>query len=668
MNQMTGHIRDSGKKWSIPLLIILLAGLITGVASAQTDGVWMYLKDGQSDSLIADGKSQTIVMVDLSECAWYPSSGPGGQIQVEFLNTLGVTASPPSVFSTKGELGSPFELTIQAGTQSGTAKISATAKYCSEGNVMAFGVCSSKDEQDNPVCTGEFLIPIQPDSISDPGEEPPPESAESEDLSVSISCPPNPRKGKNVTCSASVSGAKEGESLDYLWSLEGAAGSKTKANTFTWKPAESGYYEVSVEVYAGDRSAKKDLRVEVSGEDSSSEEGESGDPSRSDVASLRANLESFLKTAGLSKIHPARLAAAGGGAAALIAIWMIIQHRAGIPMEKLEQAIGQWRWREGEKIPESPTEAEKKAPVKKPDQLPETKKEKKAPPKTLPEEKKEADKARVSASAEFSPPTTDEAAAASTKPPLKPAEGETGEERAERLVDDLEDYRAAVDKTLSDFKKKLEDVPKEVKESKFWKEKVAPKLKKLDDMGIESKSAKLKEFLRITKELLEVRRKVDADLSMLSKKDREGVVWLERGLQGGEEALKKLHNSLITDPAIKAAKAVLPKDQAAAAEKILKQHQADIEKMLTGIKKLPRKFAQNAANASQRNQLDEEMNKVTNRVWQHEGFKDKYKFDITKSPKKLNPIIKAVKDAGSAVKKAIGKVYIGWRDTTPGQD
>ena len=254
------------------------------------------------------------------------------------------------------------------------------------------------------------------------------------------------------------------------------------------------------------------------------------------------------------------------------------------------------------------------------------------------------------------------------KPPPKPAEGETGEERAERLVDDLEDYRAAVDKTLSEFKKKLEDVPKEVKESKFWKDKVAPKLKKLDDMGIESKSAKLKEFLRITKELLEVRRKVDADLSMLSKKDREGVVWLERGLQGGEEVLKKLHNNLITNPAIKAAKTGLPKDLAAAAEKILKQNQADIEKMLTGIKKLPRKFAQNAANASQRNQLDADMNEVTNRVWQHEGFKDKYKFDITKSPKKLNPIIKAVSDAGSAVKKAIGKVYIGWRDTTPGQD
>jgi hypothetical protein len=672
MNHISRYFRGINKKWSFPLLVILLTGLLTGVAFAQTDGIWMYIKDGQADSLIADGKSQTIVMVDLSDCAWYPSSGPGGQIQVEFLNTLGLTASPPSVFSTKGELGSPFELQIKAGTQSGTAKITATAKYCSEGNVMVFGQCSSKEEQDNPTCTGEFLITLQPDSISDSGDEPPPESEESQDLAVSISCTPNPKKGKNVTCSANASGVKDGESLDYIWSLEGAAGSKTKDNTFTWKPAEKGYYEISVEVIGGDRRAKGDLRVEVSEGESSADEGDKDDASGSDVDSLRTSLESFLKTAGLSKIHPARLAAAGGGAATLIAIWMIIQHRAGVPMEKLEQAVGQWRWREGVKVPESPPEADEKAPTKKPDQLPETKKTdpvKKEPPKTLPEEEKAKDAAKASSDAEVDKsPEPDISAAAAAKKPPKSASGETGEERAERLVDDLEDYRAAVDKTLSDFKKRLENVPKEVKESKFWKEKVAPKLKKLDDMGIGSKSAKLKEFLRITKELLQVRKRVDAEMSMFSKEDREGVVWLVRGLQAGQEGLSKLHSQLITDPAIKAAKAGLPKKQAEAVEKFLKKHQSEIETMLKGIRDLPMNLGKKMGKALHLDQNKGIVKKDTDGVL-HKKWKYKAKpFDITRSPReKLGPVIKYVEDTGSAIMKKLGRIIIPLRDTRPGQ-
>ncbi|GAF84869.1 unnamed protein product, partial [marine sediment metagenome] len=186
-------------------------------------------------------------------------------------------------------------------------------------------------------------------------------------------------------------------------------------------------------------------------------------------------------------------------------------------------------------------------------------------------------------------------------------------------------------------------------------------LKKLDDLGIEKKSGKLKEFLRITKELLQVRKKVDADLSYLSKEEREGVVWLERGLQGGEEAIKKIHQQFITDPAIAAAKWGLPKEQAAAAEKMLKQHQADFEKMLKGIKKLPRKFVEYGTKAQQRHQNVPKIKKI---LYERTNVKH---FDVTKSPKKLLPAIKKVKSAGAWVQKKLGRHIIWLRDTRPGQ-
>ncbi len=672
MNQMFKNLGKGFRIWVFLLLGVILAGWITGIASAQANGLWMYIKEGASNTLTADGKSQTTVMVDLSQCSWYSSSGPGGMIQIEFLNTLGMTASPPSINSTKGELGSPFELTITSGYQSGTGKISATASYCSEGNVMVLGVCSSKEEANNPKCTGEILVTVLSSQSSEESEISEEEGEENQELNASIACTPeDPKVSQSVSCTVSVNGAMEGESLEFLWSLDGAAGSRTKDRVYSWKGEEPGYFDVGVEVYGKDRSAKNNLRVEVREGKLDEEQSPEVDTSGEDVDELRNNLDSFLRAAGLRNIDPARLGGAGAGVATLLTIWMIIQHRSGVPMEKLEQTLGQWRWRKGAKLPEalpvSDHNLTEKTTGMPPDQLPEEVKIKqpKEPPNRLPEQKEDDGKVRVSASAKFDQPAG-EGPIPDTQPhPDRAVSGETGEERMERLVDDMEDYRDAVDKTMSTFKKKLEDVPIEVKESKFWKEKVAPKLKKLDEMGIDSKSSKLKEFLRIAKDLLEVRQKVDDDLSFLSKKDREGIVWLERGLQSGEEALRKLHKQWITDPAIKAVKQLLPKDQAEAAEKFLKQHQADIEKMLSGIKKLPRKYAENAMKAQHRDQNVGIIKRDTNKVFQHEGFKDKYPADFGKGWRKAKRANKAVSDAASKTKKWLGKYIWQLRDIPP---
>jgi len=651
----------------IVALAIITAVLLTGVVYAQIGGIKFSTKAGDPTELVADGNSQTRLMIDLYGCSWYPTAGADDLIQIEFTSSLGTSISPPSVNKTIGEVISPYELTLKAGSQYGTAKVTASATFCSEDNTMVFGICSSQEEQNNPKCTGEIEIPIRPAGASEEGEESPEESEETGDLSVSISCTPNPKKGASVSCTASVSGANQNESLEYLWSLEGSAGSITKNSTFSWKGEETGYYEVSVKVFGKDRDAIKTLLVDVLDSESSGEEEETEDSissGTSEVSNLVSSLESFLKSAGLSDISPARLAVAGTGVSALIAIWMITQHRSGIPMEKLEQALGKWRWREGQKVPKPQSEVEKKAPEEPPKRLPEAEKIDKGakPPSSLPEEKGVDKGAQASASAQLDPIPDTAAAHPST---AKAASGETVEQRLKRLVDDTEGYREAVDKTISEVEKIFERVPKEIKESELWKQKVAPKLKKLDDLGIKSKSGKLKEFLRIAKELLEVRRKIDARLSYLPEKDRQGVIWLTRLLQAGQEGLQKIHQQLITDPAIAAFKSFLPKEQAAAVEKILKQRQADIGKVLKGIKDIPAQIVDKGMRASQRNQNVGIVKKMTNKVWQSKGYKDKYKFNIMKSPNKLKPAIKKVEGAASGFKKFIGKLYIGWKDTKP---
>ena len=669
------------------LAIILVAGALrTRVAYAQVGGLGMYLKSDAPTELIADGKSQTTVMVDLSDCAWYPSASSKDLLQSVFEEDKEeelpvVTANGTLTESMSGSstsMGTTFELSadFSAGTIKGTLKGSRTSTP--RGWMNCYNPADPSTDLDRIDVnttdsyetsfsgsidkeTGEFSIAITPTVNT---------SATKVSLFTHEECldknsMPYPGEGGwngKGTISGQVSkdgGIDFSTSWTYSWFYaEIQVNGQWSGNGIVTPPKE----EENVDGATSEIDPEVPSLISSPGEEENEDEATSEiDP---EVSNLLSSLESFLKAAGLSNIDPVRLAAAGTGVSALIAIWMIVNHRAGVPMEKLEQTVGQWRWKEGGELPETSPEVEKKPSVKPPEKLPEAEKAKKEskPPSSLPEQKDPEEGVKATASATIDQPASEDTAAPST---AKKPSGEGLEEWLERKVDDAEGYRDAVDKTITDFKKRMEDVPKEFKESKFWKEKVAPKLKKLDDLGIESKSGKLKEYLRITKELLEVRKKVDADLSMLSEKDREGIVWLERGLQGGEEALKKIHNTLITDPAIAAAKSVLPKDQASAAEKILKQHQADIEKMLTGIKKLPRKFAENVAKAQHRDQNVGIIKNDTNQVFQHEGYKDRYPPNFGQGLDKARNAYKAVSNAAGNAKKWLGQYIWQLRDVPP---
>jgi hypothetical protein len=662
------------RSWKSVLIVSLLfftLALMVVSANAQTGGVHIWVKPDSPTELVADGKSQTQLLLDMEDCKW----GSTGMIQGQIKLTLGVTLNPASIDTLDlSKVDFPVELTLTAGSRSGMAKVEVSVNYCTEGNIMLVGQCSSSLEKVPKTCTGEFEIMINPAPVSeDTSSESDEEGSESEEFAVAIGCTPGgPQVGAQVTCTASVSGANDGELLEYVWTLERNAGERSKVGNFSWKGAETGYYEVAVEVFGEDRTTSKTLRVEVvesGGEEVEETTQDTTLNESADAPSLVRSLEAFLGAAGLSGVDPARVAAAGGSAAVLITAWVIINHRAGVSMEKLEQALGQWRWRLGEGSEPGPAEGPKEVP----NQVPEAGKigagAKK--PASIPEGGKISAGSGVhaSASAQIDEPESKVGVEAQHPGSLaagaRALSGESGEARVKRAVDDIEDYRQALDKTFEGFDKELAKVPKEVKETEFWKKNVAPQLKKLENMAMKDKSAKLKEFLGVMKELLQVRQQVDADLSSLSKDEREGIVWLERGLLGGSKALNKLHNNLITDPAIAAAKAMLSKDLAAAAEKFFKQHQTDFENMTKGISELPRRGAQAVTKAQHRELITGQIKEDMNRAYDSKGFKDQTPANFGKGWDKAERAYRWVAESASNAKKWLGQYVVFLRDVSP---
>ena len=67
------------------LIAAVVAGtLITTVAYAQIGALSIYTKAGDPTELVADGNSQTTLMVDLSGCAWYPTAKNPGRNPIPF--------------------------------------------------------------------------------------------------------------------------------------------------------------------------------------------------------------------------------------------------------------------------------------------------------------------------------------------------------------------------------------------------------------------------------------------------------------------------------------------------------------------------------------------------------------------------------------------------------
>jgi len=429
----------------ILLVIIMIAGaLITSVAYAQIGGPVMYLK--------------TDAPTELDELSEFEEDKEEDLPVVTASGTLSEAMS--GALNTSNPIGTTFELKADfaTGTISGTLKGSRTstpggwmncydpADLSTEYDRIDVNTTESYDASFSGSIdkeTGEFSIAIMP--IGGTAAEK--VSLFTHEYCVDLNSEKYPgEQGWNGTGTISGWVSKDGgiefsTSWTYSWFKgEVLVNGQWSGNGIVTPPKE----EENAAEAASEIDPEASSIISPPEEKEEVEENGDGDANEvvPEVSNLGSSLESFLKAAGLSNIDPARLAVAGTGVSALIAIWMIVNHRAGVPMEKLEQTVGQWRWKEGGELPETSPEVEKKPPGKPPEKLPEAEKAKKEskPPSSLPEQKDTEEGVKATALA-----TVDQS---DTAAPSKAVSGETGEEWVERQVDNAEDLRDAVDKTI----------------------------------------------------------------------------------------------------------------------------------------------------------------------------------------------------------------------------
>jgi hypothetical protein len=202
------------------------------------------------------------------------------------------------------------------------------------------------------------------------------------------------------------------------------------------------------------------------------------------------------------------------------------------------------------------------------------------------------DKVDVSADAE----TPSAAQAPDAEPPkraVKPAEGESGEERAQRLVKDIKDLDDAVDRTSKGLNEFIDKIPESLRNSDKWKNLVAPKLKKLQDLLSKIKLDKGRTWLDRADKLLELRKEAERDLAHLAGDRREAIIWTERTLRVLSNIATDAFKVMVTDRAKDAGNAILPKQAAEKWAKAMDELHGELEGLGEGISKAVRQGAFN---------------------------------------------------------------------------
>jgi hypothetical protein len=662
--------------------------LVIGTATAEPlRDLGLGVKPGDPESIPADGSSATHLIVDLDRCSWAGDTSIG-TYHLQTSTTLG-SISPG--FASSLESGPfPPELTLTAGTTVGTAKIEAKLDYCPPDGVMVFGVCTVPPEFGEwPTCIGTAqveILPYTPPSEGESGEEDEEESEEEEskEFSAGVSCSPSsPTVGQTITCTTSVKNAAVGEELNYTWYLESAAGVTTSKPTYSWPAKESGGHSIVVEVLGDNRWTRASIDVNVLEEGEKPVEGDTGEDAETSVDDLVQNLKDWLTAGGIKETDPAKVAAGGGAAAVLLATWMIINNRAGVPMEKLEMALGRWRWSQrggpavgGDQPPSDLPEGGKIPPQgKKPDSLPEDDKikpgagaEAKPKPAAQKDGKVGASADGEAAAAAQSPPAGE---ASPPKKPVKPAEGESGEEQALRHVRDMKDFDDAVERTSKGVKEFIEKIPKELRDSKKWKDLVAPKLKKLDDLLSKMKLDKGRTWLDRAEKLIELRKEAERDLAHLQPDAREAVIWTERTLRVLSNIATDAFKVMVTDRAKDAGNAILPKQAAEKWGKAMDELHKEMEGLGDGISLAVRRGAFNLTRGKSFGEAVDEMKRSSSPVIRQEAqdlenIKSGPREVPVEYPKFMERGTKKVNDLWTRFKNSLPpappiKKWLGWK-------
>jgi hypothetical protein len=620
----------------IAISVLCLCLWIFGTALAEPlRDLGLGVKPGDPVTIPADGSSVTHLIVDLDRCSWAGDTSIG-TYHLQTSTTLG-SISPGFASSLESDPFPP-ELTLTAGTTTGIATITAKLDYCPEDGVMVFGVCTVRPEFGEwPTCIGIVqveIVPYTPPSSAESGEDDEEESEEEEskEFSAGVSCSPtSPTVGQTITCTTSVKNAAAGEELNYTWYLESAAGVTTSKPTYSWPAKESGGHSIVVEVLGDNRWTRASVDVNVLEEGEKPAESDTSGDDESSVDDLVKNLKDWLTAGGIKETDPAKVAAGGGAAAVLLATWFIINNRAGVPMEKLEMALGRWRWAQrgspavggGEPPSDVPEGGKIPAKSKKPGSLPEDDKIKPgagAEAKPKPGAQKDG-KVGVKAEGETPPAaqTPDAADAASPKKPVKPAEGESGEEQAQRYVKDWKDIDDAVENTSKGVKEFIDKIPEGLRNSDKWKKLVEPKLKKLQDLLSKLKLDKGRTWLDRVDKLIELRKEAERDLAHLQPDAREAVIWTERTLRVLSNIATDAFKVMVTDRAKDAGNAILPKQAAEKWAKAMDELHKEMEGLGDGISLAVRRGAFNLTRGKSFGEAVDEMKRSSSPVIRQEA-------------------------------------------------
>jgi hypothetical protein len=114
------------------------------------------IKPGYPDSLPADEKSQTVLIIDIDPNApcWGGPLDPPGSFYMEVSTSLG-SVSP----ETLSNASFPEEVVLTASATPGQAVITLEITYCPSPEVMAFGQCSAPESEIRR-CVVQFTVDI----------------------------------------------------------------------------------------------------------------------------------------------------------------------------------------------------------------------------------------------------------------------------------------------------------------------------------------------------------------------------------------------------------------------------------------------------------------------------------------------------------------------------
>jgi len=126
------------------------------IDAQEGEGMTGAVKPGYPDSLPADEKSQTVLIIDIDPNApcWSGPLDPSGTFYMEVSTSLG-SVSPATVPNAHF----PEEVILTAGATPGQAVVTVEITYCPPLEVMVYGVCSAP-ESEIWRCVVKFTVDI----------------------------------------------------------------------------------------------------------------------------------------------------------------------------------------------------------------------------------------------------------------------------------------------------------------------------------------------------------------------------------------------------------------------------------------------------------------------------------------------------------------------------